>query len=82
VISEGLRQDAGANLRVTVVTPGMTRTDFAHDITSPAVRARIATAKADVGIAPDAIARAVAYAIEQPDDVDVGEVIVRPTAQS
>jgi NADP-dependent 3-hydroxy acid dehydrogenase YdfG len=82
VISEGLRQEAGANLRVTVVTPGMTRTDFANDITSPAILARIAAAKADVGIAPDAIARAVAYAIEQPEDVDVGEVIVRPTAQS
>jgi NADP-dependent 3-hydroxy acid dehydrogenase YdfG len=82
VISEGLRQEAGANLRVTVVTPGMTRTDFANDITSPAILAQIAAAKADVGIAPDAIARAVAYAIEQPDDVDVGEIIVRPTAQS
>ena len=82
VISEGLRQEAGANLRVTVVTPGMTRTDFAHDVTSPAVREQIATAKADVGMPPDAIARAVAYAIEQPDGVDVGEIIVRPTAQS
>jgi NADP-dependent 3-hydroxy acid dehydrogenase YdfG len=82
VISEGLRQEAGANLRVTVVTPGMTRTDFANDISSPTILAQIASAKADVGIPPDAIARAVAYAIEQPDDVDVGEVIVRPTAQS
>jgi NADP-dependent 3-hydroxy acid dehydrogenase YdfG len=82
VISEGLRQEAGANLRVTVVTPGMTRTDFANDITSPAILAQITSAKADVGIPPDAIARAVAYAIEQPDDVDVGEIIVRPTAQS
>ena len=82
VISEGLRQEAGPDLRVTVVTPGMTRTDFASDISSPAVLAQIAAAKADVGLPPDAIARAIAYAIEQPDDVDVGEIIVRPTAQA
>ena len=35
-----------------------------------------------IGISPDAIARAIVFAIEQPADVDVGEIIVRPTAQS
>jgi NADP-dependent 3-hydroxy acid dehydrogenase YdfG len=82
VISEGLRQEAGPDLRVTVITPGMTDTPFASDITSPTVLAQIANAKASIGQSPDAIARAMAFAIEQPSGVDVGEIIVRPTAQA
>lgn len=81
VICEGLRQEAGAALRVTVVSPGMTRTDFTDSITQPEVKARIRESMDGFGIAPDAIARAIAFAIEQPADVDVGEIIVRPTAQ-
>ncbi|WP_410016736.1 SDR family oxidoreductase [Sodalis sp. RH24] len=80
-ISEGLRQEAGETLRVTVISPGMTRTDFAQTITDPAVKARIEESMNTFGIAPEAIARAIAFAIEQPADVDVGEIIVRPTAQ-
>jgi NADP-dependent 3-hydroxy acid dehydrogenase YdfG len=82
VISEGLRQEAGPDLRVTVITPGMTNTPFASDITSPTVLAQIADAKASIGQSPDAIARAMAFAIEQPSGIDVGEIIVRPTAQA
>lgn len=80
-ISEGLRQEAGPALRVTVVSPGMVRTEFADSITDPAARSAIREAVAEFAIAPDAIARAIAFAIEQPDDVDVGDIVVRPTAQ-
>ncbi|WP_109109220.1 SDR family oxidoreductase [Azospirillum sp. TSO35-2] len=81
-ICEGLRQEAGDTLRVTVVSPGVIRTDFIDSITSPEVRARHATSRDALGIPPDAIARAIAFAIDQPADVDVGEIIVRPTAQA
>jgi NADP-dependent 3-hydroxy acid dehydrogenase YdfG len=81
VISEGLRQEAGDKLRVTVITPGFTRTDFAEDVTNPEVKAQIAASKDRFAMPPDAIARAIAFAIEQPADIDVGEIIVRPTAQ-
>jgi NADP-dependent 3-hydroxy acid dehydrogenase YdfG len=81
VISEGLRQEAGDSLRVTVITPGFTRTDFADDVTNPEVKAQIATAKDTFAMPASAIARAIAFAIQQPADIDVGEVIVRPTAQ-
>jgi NADP-dependent 3-hydroxy acid dehydrogenase YdfG len=81
IISEGLRQEAGDKLRVTVITPGFTRTDFADDVTNPEVKAQIAESKDRFAMPPDAIARAIAFAIEQPADVDVGEVVVRPTAQ-
>jgi NADP-dependent 3-hydroxy acid dehydrogenase YdfG len=81
-LSEGLRQEAGDSVRVTVVSPGMTRTNFAVGLTDPVLRAEL-TARADAfAMDPAAIARAVAFAIDQPADVDVGELVVRPTAQA
>jgi NADP-dependent 3-hydroxy acid dehydrogenase YdfG len=80
-ISEALRQEAGPHLRVTVVSPGMVRTDFTDSITDPDVRAQLGGAVAELAIGPDAIARAIAFAIEQPADVDVNEIVIRPTAQ-
>lgn len=81
-ISEGLRQEAGEKLRVTVISPGFIRTDFAEPMTNPEVKAQILAARDKIAIPPEAIARAIAFAIEQPADVDVGEIVVRPTAQS
>ncbi len=81
-ISEGLRQEAGDKLRVTIISPGFVRTGFADNVTSPEIRAQLTAASERFAMAPDAVARAIAYAIEQPDDVDVGEIVVRPTAQA
>lgn len=81
-ISEGLRQEAGDKLRVTIISPGMTRTNFAEAMTNPEVKARLEERRDATAMPPDAIARAIAFAIEQPAGVDVGEVVVRPTAQS
>lgn len=81
-ISEGLRQEAGEKLRVTVVSPGFTRTNFADSITDPGAKAQIVASMEKFSMPPDAIARAIAFAIEQPVEVDVGEMIVRPTAQN
>ncbi|WP_309227548.1 SDR family oxidoreductase [Streptomyces lunaelactis] len=78
-ISEGLRQEAGDSLRVTVVSPGVVRTDFAEH-RDPAVKAQI-DKMMEIALSPDAVARAIAFAIEQPDGVDVGDIVVRPTAQ-
>ncbi len=80
-ISEGLRQEAGDKLRVTIISPGFVQTDLADSMTNPAMKAQIAETMSRMAIAPDVIARAIAFAIEQPADVDVGEIIVRPTAQ-
>ncbi|MEJ2860513.1 SDR family oxidoreductase [Actinomycetospora flava] len=77
-VCEGLRQEAGPALRVTAVSPGVTGTDFIDGAGDPEVRARYAA----MAMPPDAVARAIAYAIEQPADVDVGEIVVRPTAQA
>jgi NADP-dependent 3-hydroxy acid dehydrogenase YdfG len=80
-ISEGLRQEAGDKLRVTVISPGFTRTNFAESMTNQEVKSQIVASMEKFAMSPDAIARAIAFAIEQPADVDVGEIIVRPTAQ-
>ncbi|MER6546083.1 SDR family oxidoreductase [Streptomyces sp. NPDC001250] len=80
-LSEGLRQEAGDSLRVTVVSPGLTRTELA-DSMAPEMKAQILDSMTKIAIPPDAIARAIAFAIEQPADVDVGDIVVRPTAQN
>lgn len=80
-ISEGLRQEAGPTLRVTVVSPGFVHTGFAESMTDPAVKARILATRDKLAIAPEAIAQAIAFAIGQPADVEVGDITVRPTAQ-
>lgn len=78
-ISEGLRQEAGAGVRVTVISPGVTESELADSISDPGGRDEMKAFR-KVAIPADAIARAIAYAVEQPDDVDVSELIVRPTA--
>ena len=80
-ISEGLRQEAGDKLRVTIISPGFIQTDFADSMTDPEVKEQIVASMDKFAIPPAAIARAIAFAIEQPADVDVSEIIVRPTAQ-
>nr|WP_321983249.1 SDR family oxidoreductase [uncultured Lichenicoccus sp.] len=80
--SEGLRQEAGERLRVTLITPGFVRTDFVEAIADQEFRSQLITSRDLIAMAPEAVARAIAFAIEQPQDVDVGEIVVRPTAQA
>ena len=80
-IMEGLRQEAGANLRTTLVSPGFIYTDFTANTPDPELKAQMVAAKEAIAISPNAIAGAIAYAIEQPDDVEISEIVVRPTAQ-
>jgi NADP-dependent 3-hydroxy acid dehydrogenase YdfG len=80
-LTEGLRQEAGDKLRVTGVSPGFIHTDFAESMTNPDAKAQTISARDKMAISPEAIARAIAFAIEQPPEVDVGDITVRPTAQ-
>lgn len=81
-ITEALRQEAGAQLRVTGVSPGFVKTGFADGMPEGDAKTQVLAKMNEVAIAPDAIARAIAFAIEQPSDVDVGDIVVRPTAQA
>ena len=66
---------------VTEVSPGMTSTDFAGSMTDIVAREAIEKRLAGIAMPAEAVARGIAYAIKQPDDVDVGSIVVRPTAQ-
>ncbi|MDT7796745.1 MAG: hypothetical protein QOI78_178 [Actinomycetota bacterium] len=79
---EGLRQESTDGvLRTTAISPGFVRTDLADSIDNPQVRAEIRRGIDEFAIAPDAVARAVAFAVEQPYDVEIGELVIRPTVQ-
>jgi NADP-dependent 3-hydroxy acid dehydrogenase YdfG len=80
-ISEALRQEVGADIRVTIISPGVVESELAGTITDPGTKQFIDKFR-EIYITPDAIARAIAFAIAQPDDVDVSELIVRATASS
>jgi len=79
-ISEGLRQEVGDKIRVTSIEPGAVDSDLKFSTSG--------TAKDTVldfyrqAIPADSVARAIAYAIEQPDDVDINEIVLRPTSQA
>lgn len=77
-ISDGLRQETD-KIRVTVVCPGVVESELADTISDEEAREAMKAFRR-VALNADAIARALAYAIEQPDDVDVSEIVVRPTA--
>ena len=76
-ISDGLRQEHD-NLRVTCIHPGVVESELADTITDAVAAEAMKTYRA-IALKPDAIGRAVRFAIEQPDDVDVNEIVVRPT---
>ena len=77
-ISEGLRQEH-RDLRVTCIHPGVVESELADTITDPVAAEAMVQYRA-IALQPDAIGRAVRFAIEQPGDVDVNEIVVRPTA--
>jgi len=78
-ISEGLRQEVGGDIRVTLVSPGVTESELAESISDDSARSAMDDFRR-IAIPADVIARAIAYAIDQPADVDVSELVVRPTA--
>lgn len=79
-LSEGLRMEAGDEIRSTNISPGAIATELTSTITDPTA-AEAAEELYKVAIDADAVARAIVYAIEQPQDVDINEIILRPTAQ-
>lgn len=79
-ISEGLRLESNGEIRSTNVSPGAVATELTSTITHEATATGM-NQFYSIAIDADAIARAIAYAIEQPSDVDVNEIIIRPTRQ-
>jgi NADP-dependent 3-hydroxy acid dehydrogenase YdfG len=81
-LSEGLRQEVKPyNIRTTVISPGAVATELPNSVTDPDTAARIRKFYEEAAIPADSFARAVAFAISQPDEVDVNEIVFRPTRQ-
>ena len=79
---EALRQESTDGvLRTTSISPGFVRTELVDYIDDPAQREQAQHAMAALGISPEAVARAIAFAIEQPDDVEIGDMTIRPARQ-
>lgn len=82
VISEGLRQEVKPyNIRTTIISPGAVATELTNSITDEATAKNINDFYAKTAIPADSFARAVIYAISQPEEVDINEILFRPTAQ-
>lgn len=79
-ISEGLRAEVGGKIRSTVISPGAVESELKHG-SSHAESASAVRDFYEMAIPSDAVARAIAYAIMQPADVDINEIVLRPTAQ-
>lgn len=81
-LSEGLRQEVKPyNIRTTVISPGAVATELPNSVTEPDVAENMHKFYEAFAIPADSFARAVAFAISQPDDVDVNEILFRPTRQ-
>ena len=80
---EGLRQESTDGVpRTTSISPGYVRTELIdHAVDDPAVREQAQWTMAELGIDPEAVARAIAFAIDQPDDVEIGDLTIRPSRQ-
>ena len=79
---EGLRQESTDGVvRTTSISPGYVRTELADSIDDPEAREQIRQGMAKFAIAPEAVARAIAFAIDQPRDVEIGDITIRPTVQ-
>lgn len=80
---EALRQESTDGVvRTTSISPGFVLTELVDAIDDPGLRQEAQQRMAALGIGPDAVARAIAFAIEQPDDVEIGDITIRPTRQN
>jgi NADP-dependent 3-hydroxy acid dehydrogenase YdfG len=81
-LSEGLRQEVKPyNIRTTVISPGAVATELPNTITDPAAAERVRAFYGQVAVPAESFARAVAFAMSQPPEVDINEILYRPTRQ-
>ena len=82
-IAEAFRQESDGTIRITGISPGYIKTDFAmKSVETEEMKAAIKNTVEELAISPEAIADAVIYAISQPDDVEVGDIVIRPAKQN
>jgi NADP-dependent 3-hydroxy acid dehydrogenase YdfG len=82
-IAEAFRQESDGSIRITGISPGYIKTDFAvRSVNTEEMKTAASKAVGELAISPEAIANAVIYAISQPKDVEVGDIVIRPSKQN
>ena len=81
-IAEAYRQESDGSIRITGISPGFVKTDFAANIRNQEMKTAINKGMEQIAISPEAVANAVIYAISQPEDVEVGDIVIRPSKQN
>lgn len=81
-IAEAFRQESDGNIRITGISPGFVKTDFANNLKNEKMKTAIQNGMEQIAIDPIAIATAVIYAISQPSDVEIGDIVIRPSKQN
>ncbi|MGK9127202.1 SDR family oxidoreductase [Olivibacter sp. SA151] len=82
-IAEAFRQESDGSIRITGISPGYVKTDFAaKSVKTAEMKTAISKTVEELAISPVAIADAVIYAISQPKDVEVGDIVIRPARQN
>lgn len=81
-ISEAFRQESEGSIRITGISPGFVDTEFAENIKNDQMRTAILKSRDEIAISADAIADAVIYAISQPKEVEIGDIVIRPAVQN
>ncbi|KAA0128399.1 SDR family oxidoreductase [Chryseobacterium sp. SN22] len=81
-IAEAFRQESDGSIRITGISPGFVKTDFAENIKNEEMKTMVQKGMEQMGIDPMAVANAVMYAISQPEDVEIGDLVIRPSKQN
>lgn len=81
-LSDGLRQELAGQIRVSTILPGFTDTAFSEHVRSPELKAQLQKAGEKFAMSPEAVAKAIVYILQQPDEVNIGEVTLRSKAQA
>ena len=81
-IAEAFRQESDGSIRITGISPGFVKTDFANHIKNEEMKTAIQLGMEQIAIDPIAIANAVIYAVSQPADVEIGDIVIRPSKQN
>lgn len=82
-IAEAFRQESDGSIRITGISPGFIKTDFAvKSVSTEEMKTAASKTVGELAISPEAIANAVLYAISQPEDVEVGDIVIRPSKQN
>jgi len=82
-IAEAFRQESDGSIRITGISPGYIKTDFAvKSVKTEEMKTAVAGSVEQMGISPEAVAGAVIYAVSQPGDVEIGDIVIRPSKQN